>query len=120
MRAPPAGRPAQGTAGTNPRTGQASRYVFNLDFDGHVSEVRPTSRPKASRRSVCKAPLRTVGGRISMVFAPLVRPILYDRWYRSTVSSGFFVYSFSRGAVVVPCLLPLSGVLSSVDLGQWS
>ena len=42
------GRPAQGTAGANPRTGQANRYffytagtlMFILDFSGYVSRAR--------------------------------------------------------------------------------
>ena len=67
VRAPPrratnprtGGRPAQVTADTNPKTGQASRYFFNLGFGGHVSDIFPfdvvefswSSCPSFCRRS---------------------------------------------------------------------
>ena len=51
------------TSGQQPHNWSSRRFFFfNLEFGGHVPEVSSTSRSMASRRSVPRAPLRSVGG----------------------------------------------------------
>ena len=58
------GRLVQGTAGTNPKTGQVPPQVlFNLDLNDCVSEVSSWRSPTACRRSVGQVALLPVGGR---------------------------------------------------------
>ena len=87
------------TSGQQPHNWSSRRFFFflkkNLEFGGHVPEVSSTSRSVASRRSVPRAPLRSVGGCGQAMLSQYGFP-----WYavRSTVSSGIL---FSLCVLVV-------------------